>query len=123
MLNELNALAKNINDQKNLKIYAELKLLVETDMVKELVVTAISRGYDRAFVFYKEYDNKIQYEHLFATPVNNSILTKLKEKYPEPEFRITYGIDPRVVSLDILEYYKICIHWGTVRDDCRCTIF
>jgi hypothetical protein len=126
MLTELNHQSYEITKQENQKIYNELKLLSTSNEIERCIANAISKDIHLVCIFSKNYDSRINYDKLLKTSIDNSvpILDSLKQKYPEPEFRIAFGSEHIYSrSLDkYCRYYTINIRWGTNTDDCQCII-
>lgn len=95
------------------------------------ITMCMSRGETSWIVFQEDYISSINYTHIFndyyKAPYNKPIVARLKELFPEPDFRCicedTY-ISSRATNgyRPAEHYYTLKVDWSK-RDDCQCAIF
>lgn len=131
MYNKLSEQSKKEFSKRISKIYFDNNEII--DKYSERMITReMSKGEKSWVLFREDYISNTNYEFLFTKyykqPYDKSILGRLQEKFPEPDFKcsathVNYSthdfLNPD--SPDV-NYYIVKVEWGS-RDDCKCVLF
>lgn len=131
MYNKLLEQSKQVYTERILKIYIDCNKRIDKH-AEHMISQKMSKGEKSWILFSENYVFNTNYHQLFTEiikdPYKTSILNRLREKFPEPEFRclaehVNYSthnlFNPD--SPDV-NYYVIYVEWG-VKDDCSCILF
>lgn len=128
MYNKLYEQSRHVSGLNLLKIYNETNLKIDK-YAESKITQLMSEGKFSWTVFYKACPS-IDYDKLFKefyqSPYDKSIVDRLREKFPAPDFRIhakrvhytTHDFfNPNSADVD---YYEVSVNWG--EQDCKCVI-
>lgn len=130
MYDKLRQKSTKVHHERLMQIYTETN--EDIDQSEAIITRLMSEGKMPWAVFNEPYKNNTDYDKLFTEfckpPYDKPILTRLREKYPLPEFRcdvhhVHYSthdfINPD--SPDV-NYYEVYVEWGNF-DECKCVVF
>lgn len=130
MYNKLSQQSKQECINRNQKIYLECNEKI--DNFSEMMITRQMSQGEKSWVLFKEdYLSHVNYNYLFTEyykePYDKSILDRLREKYPEPEFKcsarhVNYSThDFMNPDSPDVNYYTVVVEWDI--HDCQCLLF
>lgn len=121
---QIENLAKELNYAEEKMYYDKIYNLMNSGKIDIRIASLVRAGRDGQYgfnsisLFNEQYNKNIDYEKIFCMPYYGndiSIIDQLKNKFPEPDFRIYYGADYCETE------YRISIRWGQ-HDNCHCAI-
>lgn len=123
-LDQLEKISEDLDSKEEKKYYDDVHKIINSTWITTSIADIKRRGSNAAGIFSERYHQGIDYEKIFCTPYYGdsiSLIDQLKNKFPEPDFRIDYGTS--TCCGDIINYH-ISIRWGTFKHcDYCCVLF
>ena len=119
-LKEQASIRKNIRDVNTCNnLYIKYNKLIDEDL-ENIIINEMSKGKNSICIFNQKYEKYFDYvfHKQIEKPYTKTIIERLKEKYPAPEFNCV--AEYYRIWWDEPLYYRVEIKWN---NQCSCILF
>lgn len=110
---QIEKLSQDLNYKDEKIYYDKICKLINSDQISISIANAMRDEFNGYIIFAERYNKNIDYEKIFCTSYYGddiSIIDQLKNKFPEPDFKVHYG------HYYWTSNYKIVIRWKKHND-------